>query len=496
MGYMDGVRRVEPGRQEGAVGPGGTEGHKGSLEAPEPTLSHTSNAKEDVPLTTYYLTLPEDDPEHLLNARWMDLDHRPLTDAARALVEVLTEEVTAWRKASGLQKRKRSGKAEATFRETLAALCADLLANARDDVSRWGYRDQSDGSFTGTGISARQFRQVRDALQRLGYLEGVGGFSRPMSDGSKQEGLAQRLRATERLLRAFSADGIEPSNLREHFLQSLPCQPLQLKAASKRNRYGHKETGRTLKFAKTDHTRRLEADVRELNEFLNGFELRGGIHRGYRRIFNEGDQPDFNWNKGGRLYCSESDCYQYMRPDRRTQLTLNGEPVVEIDIRASYMTILYAKNGLSMPQDEDPYRLEGLPRPVVKAWITATLGLGDFHSRWPRDTVADVRKKGIELNEEYPIEGVQEAVLRRHPFLEDWPTCELEWADLMFIESKAVIGTMLRLMREYGIPCLSVHDSVIVPKSHYELAKNVLKTEYQRHAGIEPRLKVSSLQAS
>jgi len=35
----------------------------------------------------------------------------------------------------------------------------------------------------------------------------------------------------------------------------------------------------------------------------------------------------------------------------------------------------------------------------------------------------------------------------------------------MFTESEIIIGTMLEPMHSYGIPCFSVHDSIIVRKS-------------------------------
>jgi hypothetical protein len=49
---------------------------------------------------------------------------------------------------------------------------------------------------------------------------------------------------------------------------------------------------------------------------------------------------------------------------------MNGEAVCEIDIRASYLTILHARYSapFKVSEDEDPYAIDGLPRSVVKAW--------------------------------------------------------------------------------------------------------------------------------
>ena len=57
-------------------------------------------------------------------------------------------------------------------------------------------------------------------------------------------------------------------------------------------------------------------------------------------IFNNGDHPKFNWNMGGRLYSYGESNYQQMESADRLRMTINGEEVCEIDIRASYLTIL------------------------------------------------------------------------------------------------------------------------------------------------------------
>lgn len=44
--------------------------------------------------------------------------------------------------------------------------------------------------------------------------------------------------------------------------------------------------------------------------------------------------------------------------------------------------------------------------------------------------------------------------------------------------------------RSYGIPCLSVHDSIIVPVSASELAQETLSYFYFEVAGIEPAMVV------
>jgi hypothetical protein len=83
----------------------------------------------------------------------------------------------------------------------------------------------------------------------------------------------------------------------------------------------------------TPHTERLEANVRELNSFLDAFKYEGGRHHGYTRIFNRGDAEDFDWNKGGRLYGQGEKTYQQLPEEKRLEMTINGEPVAESTLR-------------------------------------------------------------------------------------------------------------------------------------------------------------------
>ena len=95
--------------------------------------------------------------------------------------------------------------------------------------------------------------------------------------------------------------GVPVSDAKEHFIADLPKHPLQVRPSSRRDLYGQKLKGRRMSFETTPETDKLEAEVRELNEFFDGFELRGATHRGFIRSFNKGDDRDFKWNMGGRL---------------------------------------------------------------------------------------------------------------------------------------------------------------------------------------------------
>jgi hypothetical protein len=68
---------------------------------------------------------------------------------------------------------------------------------------------------------------------------------------------------------------------------------------------------------------------------------------------------------------------------------------------------------------------------------------------------------------------------------------------LQTVESRVMVrGAAGRLVREHpDVPLLTVHDSVVIPAEHVDLAKAVIKAEWARAFGVTPRLKVSEFTA-
>lgn len=121
-----------------------------------------------------------------------------------------------------------------------------------------------------------------------------------------QAGRAARFWATGKLLRLADTYGINSSNFGKHFIPEPPRYPLVLKDYGT-GRGRNRESGPPIEYKETPETERLEADVRELNDFLARFELTGCEHYGYTRVFN-----NRCWKKGGRLYSDGEHNYQQM----------------------------------------------------------------------------------------------------------------------------------------------------------------------------------------
>src|SRR4029077_10946523 len=128
---------------------------------------------------------------------------------------------------------------------------------------------------------------------------------------------------------------------------------------------------------------------KELNAFMAQHVISGAMHKWFHRTFNMGDAEDFAWNKGGRLYSDGRGSYQNVPRPQRLKMTIDGERVCEIDIRASYLTILHARYNIpfAVSAEVDPYQITGIPRNVVKAWVTVRFGTKSTRTRWPSEAI-------------------------------------------------------------------------------------------------------------
>jgi hypothetical protein len=171
-------------------------------------------------------------------------------------------------------------------------------------------------------------------------------------------------------------------------------------------------------------------------------------------------------------------------------MTINGEPVAEIDIRASYLTIFLSLHGIRL-DTKDPYELPGLGeehRNAVKAWMVATFGNAKPIRRWPPQML----QKTPELKQ-HRVSAITEAALAHYPALRSWGQPLKgrvhSWADLMWLESTVMISTMLDLKRDHATPSLSVHDSLIVPASKVDTACKALMRRFYGQQRAQPLLK-------
>ena len=432
------------------------------------------------------------DITEIADARYMGLMCPPASPEARALVADIINIIEQ----SEQRQRARKAKDKAAFRSAVGLITGDLLIALEVKEHGWSYHGLSPAAFDDRPVGYKTFKPIVETMEAVGLIsisKGRNAQAPQFDEGAApayHPSLASRFRPTQVMVSMAEQAGVHHGSARKHFPQQLPNNVIEVRGKSTTVR-GMKTKGKKLKLAHTEKSKAMEADVKSLNRFLAGFELEGGSFSGYRRLFSNGDIAGFDFQWGGRLYGVGDDSYQTIKKTERQKMTIGGEDVVEIDINASYLTIFHGMAGYPLPNRDDLYAIGGYNRTIVKAWITATIGHHGFHTKWPDNAIKEIKAAGIERPKKMTVTSLQPVILNHFPMLADWPSQKVTWADLMFTESEIIIGTMLELMHSYGIPCFSVHDSIIVRKSDQQIAMETLKDQFFRRTSIEPRLKVN-----
>jgi hypothetical protein len=445
---------------------------------------------------------PREEREPLNNAPLATLRATPATPQAAALMRELAKRYPRPKSAKG--KEYARGKTLVRYANAGGAFIADLLtAVARNRSEGWLMCSRNKSGYTGQHVPWAMFNGVTTAWLEAGLIEQKLGYPRMLALGNPgpTSGKLTRYRATPRLLEIAAEHGITPANVLEHFRVEfeMPSELIRLTKPSK-------STPNTPKVA------RLRSDLAELNAFFAKQTLTPSTikHLGWIRMFH-GYAEGYRWDNGGRLYSQPQGpaCYQNL-PERskdagqltRAKMRINGESVVEIDISSSYLTIFYALCDQQLDTAQDAYAdilgPTALDREVAKFWINASFGNSRPLSRWSSGLVEEIeaRLDKKELSgfdpKHYPMKTIKEKVLERHPLLVRWGG-EIrgrvrDYGDLMYLESEAIIGAMLTLVRDHQVPSLPVHDSLIVPASKFNVAKGILIRHFLKQTGVVPKL--------
>lgn len=399
-------------------------------------------------------------------------------------------------KVSGARYRKPKQEEIVVHANTLDALLGDLLW-ASNHVEALGacYRSSDRQAFTdgATKASSRAYEWQVPLLRSLGLIDLYIGFiAWDDFDGDSVQlyRFSTRIRATPALIVIAQRHGITSANLADHYHER-PSKLTRL-IVLRGGKYAGKR-GRVLKCPDTKQATAVRSQVERINTIYARHDFGDLRQPQVYRLFNCADAEGFAFNKGGRLYGD----YQSLESEQRRQVTINGQPAVELDLKASQLTILCGVTGTPLP-DGDPYAIEGVPREVVKGVVTAMIGLGHPNLRqWSSKTKATLL---VELGDgqqpmnpktfgkRYAAKAMAAKVLKRHPVLHHLSPGRLDWADLQFLESEVLIAAILELGEKYGIPALPVHDSLIVPEDAVEIAQGCLSRSFHEIVGVMPRI--------
>jgi hypothetical protein len=193
-----------------------------------------------------------------------------------------------------------------------------------------------------------------------------------------------------------------------------------------------------------------------------------------------------SFKHGGRLYNGDGG-YQNLSKKRRSTITINGQPTVELDFSGFHPRLLYAMEGIQY--DDDPYTpvCGEYPelRPFVKKLLLALINaesiaiaksVGNEELYYNRDLFLTLKKFNIR------VADLIEKFKNVHQKIKHHLGTEVGFK-LMNLDGKIALEIVEHFTSK-NIPILAIHDSFIVTADLKEELKKVMQDTYRKHTKI------------
>lgn len=273
---------------------------------------------------------------------------------------------------------------------------------------------------------------------------------------------------TSRFRQLVAAHGVSVADI--HHLEGR--ETIELWAGSRRS--GHKTPVDYMDCREADTMR---AQMAEINGVLNNASIlldgqqAGPVHlvRKYR-VDQLGEAPRFD--RHGRLY---GGFWEDLPKEQRHLLTIDGEPVVDLDFASMFIQLAYCRQGLQPPSG-DLYAIPGLEehRKAVKSLMVSLF----FRNAEARRLPAGSKEA---LPSGWSMERFKAAAAALHPAIAHLFDTNVGF-ELMALESEVLVGILMDLASK-GVAALPMHDGIMVAASHKELAVETMQDVSARKVG-------------
>lgn len=237
-----------------------------------------------------------------------------------------------------------------------------------------------------------------------------------------------------------------------------------------------------------------EKRIKAYNERLTYFDFRLNrepippVTFSITRIFNDG-----SYDRGGRYYSTA----QGFKSQLRLHLTIDDEPVMEVDYRGLHPSLLYQRAGLEEPT-EDAYTIDGYPRKLVKKAFNilvnrkkpapATKSLIFYLNKNKKEYVDDKHPIPPTIDTAY-CEALEKAIRAHHKPIEHF-FCTGVGLELQNHDSLLCSHIFDYFLIKTDSIVLAVHDSFIVKQSdmqHLAEAIRYAETVVAKSLGVPYR---------
>ena len=282
-----------------------------------------------------------------------------------------------------------------------------------------------------------------------------------------------RIWATEKLLEAFP-----------EYNTGVFWKPVEL--VELRN-----ERGKLIEYKDTAETWRIRTILQLVNDVNSQADIRYQQYKlraFLRAIFIE----RFTWY--GRLHTKGFMHYQGFWKEERNEITINGDPIVELDYSGLHPMLLYAAEGKQYLGD--PYTvLDRRPeaRPFLKQILLCMLNAKD------EQTAERAANYWLHKNPEEHESLLKIGIKTARPLIKRFKEvhqpiagyfCKGRQTGMRIMNQDAKIALdVVNHFAKQGIPILAIHDSFIVQEQYRDELFRVMKTVYEKHTKFRIKVK-------
>lgn len=213
-----------------------------------------------------------------------------------------------------------------------------------------------------------------------------------------------------------------------------------------------------------------------------------------KKIYNHG-----SFELGGRNYMVGSDANKAMQRANRLKITINGESCVELDYKAMFPSMIADMNGITFPDNFDPYAIEldgcdrELLRDLAKLACLMLLNTDNMQSaqyalastlaeqEW-KERIAEAKKAGM-WPEGRVVHSIVEKLIERNGYL--MHECDSSNALKYMNYESEINDIVLESLLMEDIIVIPLHDSFIVPLSGEDKARYHMQRAYELVIGGE-----------
>jgi hypothetical protein len=340
------------------------------------------------------------------------------------------------------------------------------------------------------GVSFKVSKRALTRYDRPGFrglpqvLEALAKTDMLTIAKSSRKGTASTITATPFLWGVFKRIRFTP----EHFKLVEGGETIRLSRVTKRDYVTDERHRELIDYAETPETKRYREELGRINRMLANADMRmepdkrSLVVTSLRQLCRHFNLPPNapegteRFDHGGRLF---GGWWMDLPKGRRHLIRIDGEPVADLDYASMFLRLAFLAADETPPDGNLYASVPGLTearwRQGVKVTVLSMLYRTSPLRRLPKDAI------GL-LPEGMTGTQARTAILQAFPALAGIFETGIGLR-LMFREAQTLIAAMLDLA-ERGVPCLPMHDGLMVASSKASIAAQALEDAAERTLGF------------